>query len=73
MAESLKEFEASMQGLEAILEKMEDEALPLEESIALYAKAAGLIEVCSKGLQQAQVQVQEIDEKLQPFLAEDAE
>lgn len=61
---SLGDFEAAMQQLEDILEKMADDALPLEESIRLYARAAELIAQSNQTLEAAKVRVQEIDDSI---------
>lgn len=53
-------FEESMQKLEGILEKMSSEEITLDESIALYAKAAQLIQECNEKLGKARRQVEEI-------------
>lgn len=64
MKKEEKGFENTITQLEEVLEKMSDEATPLEESIALYAKAARLIEQADKTLQTARLQIEEIDQKL---------
>ena len=58
-------FEDAMQELEMILEKMADEDTTLDESIALYAKAAELIQNCSETLNNAKKQVDAIGVKLE--------
>ena len=64
MKKDEKGFENTVIQLEDVLEKMSDEGTPLAESIALYAKAAELIELADKTLQAARLQVEEIDRKL---------
>lgn len=64
MPDKMKSFEAAMQELEALLEKMSDEGTSLQESIACYTKAAALLESSYDILQKAEVRVREIDEKI---------
>lgn len=64
MAKKLKDFEAAMGQLEEILDKLSGEDVPLEESIALYAKAAELLKDTHGILADAEVRVREIDKKL---------
>lgn len=58
-------FEAVMQQLEEILEKISDESTPLEESIQLYAKAAEHIAQCDATLKDAQQRVDAIGASLE--------
>ncbi|MFV0413916.1 MAG: exodeoxyribonuclease VII small subunit, partial [Oscillospiraceae bacterium] len=58
-------FEDSMQKLEGILEKLSSEEITLDERIALYAKAAQLIQECNENLGKARRQVEEIGVKLE--------
>lgn len=53
-------FEQAMQELETILETMAEEDTTLDESIALYAKAAALVQTCNETLAKAQQQVEAI-------------
>lgn len=62
---NLPGFEASMQQLESILERMNDKDISLDQSIECYAKAAELIQFCNQSLAEATVKVEEIDAKLQ--------
>jgi exodeoxyribonuclease VII small subunit len=56
MAEEKKEksFEEKLDRLNAIVEKVESETLPLEESIALYEEGSALIKDLEKTLKDAQ-------------------
>lgn len=56
MAEEKKEksFEEKLERLNAIVEKVEGETLPLEESIALYEEGSALIKDLEKTLKEAQ-------------------
>lgn len=62
--ENLATFEETMRELEEILDKMSGNDVPLQEGIALYARAAELIKTSHEYLEKAKVQVREIDEKL---------
>ena len=67
MKKEEKGFENTITQLEAILEKMSDEGTPLDEGIELYAKAAKLIQQANETLQKAQLQIEEIDQKLEDW------
>lgn len=62
--EELFDFETGIQELENILEKISNANTTLQESIELYAKAADLINSCNETLQKAQIQIDEIGQKL---------
>ena len=47
-------FEKALEELEAIVARMEDGKLPLEESLAAYQKGAQLIRFCESKLSAAQ-------------------
>lgn len=51
-------FEEAYERLEQILEKMNSEQVSLDESIALYEEADGLIASCQKKLQEAEKKVE---------------
>ncbi|MDL2325267.1 exodeoxyribonuclease VII small subunit [Ruminococcaceae bacterium OttesenSCG-928-A16] len=57
-------FEQAMDELEKILDTIGDENTPLDKSIELYAQAAELINTCNTVLNNAQVKIQEISEKI---------
>lgn len=57
-------FEAGMAELEGLLNQLSDENTPLETAVALYAKAADKINLCSGILQDAKLQVEKIDLQL---------
>ena len=50
--------------LEQTIKKLENRALPMEESIALYAKACELLAYCMKKLEEYKGRIEEIDQKL---------
>ena len=51
-------FEAALAELETIVARMESGELPLEQSLAAYARGAQLLQFCQAALQDAQQQVQ---------------
>ena len=51
-------FEQGLDDLEAIVEKLEDGDLPLEESLALFEKGVALSESCRKRLEDAEARVE---------------
>jgi exodeoxyribonuclease VII small subunit len=50
-------FEKALEELEALVAKMEDGKLPLEESIAAYQRGAELLKYCEGKLSAAQARV----------------
>lgn len=66
-----KNFEDGLARLELILEKIGDENTPLNESLKLYSEAAELVAYCNATLDAAQLQIEEIDAKLQPSAAQE--
>ena len=56
--EEEKTFEASMQRLQQIVERLEGGELSLEESLKLYEEGVGLVQLCSKRLEHAQGRIE---------------
>ena len=54
-------FEAAMQELEVIVERMESGELPLAESLAAYKRGAELLQYCQTVLQDARQQVEVLE------------
>ena len=54
-------FEKALQELEALVARMEDGKLPLEESLAAYQRGAELIRFCEGKLTDAQARIQVLD------------
>lgn len=50
-------FEASLKKLEAIVQRLEDEEAPLEESLRLFAEGKELARLCQSELQEAENRV----------------
>lgn len=63
MAEKTFNFEKSIKDLEAIVEKMADENLSLEQSLKNFEKGIQLTQQCQKALQEAEQKVQILLEK----------
>jgi exodeoxyribonuclease VII small subunit len=54
-------FELALEELEAIVARMEDGKLPLEESLAAYQRGAQLIRYCESKLTDAQARIAVLD------------
>lgn len=59
-----KNFETGLARLQEILERLSDENTPLAQSVKLYAEAAELVAYCDNMLQDAKIQIDEIDQTL---------
>ncbi|NBC26827.1 MAG: exodeoxyribonuclease VII small subunit [Bacteroidetes bacterium] len=56
-------FEEALTKLEAIVEKLDDEEVTLEESVKLYEEGLKLSKICSKTLESAELKIEEIEKK----------
>ena len=54
-------FEKALEELEALVARMEDGKLPLEESLAAYKRGAELIKYCESRLADAQARIAILD------------
>jgi exodeoxyribonuclease VII small subunit len=54
-------FEKALEELEALVARMEDGKLPLEESLAAYQRGAELIKLCEAKLADAQARIAILD------------
>lgn len=54
-------FEKALEELEALVGRMEDGKLPLEESLAAYQRGAELIRFCESKLSDAQARIAILD------------
>ena len=54
-------FEKALEELEALVTRMEDGKLPLEESLAAYQRGAELIRYCESRLTDAQARIAILD------------
>ena len=61
-------FEKALEELEALVTRMEDGKLPLEESLAAYQRGAELVKYCESRLADAQARIAILDgETLRDF------
>lgn len=70
-------FEVALKKLEAIVEEMESDELPLEELIKHYEQGTQLAGVCQKKLAEAELKIQKLEKnatgelELKPFPVDD--
>ncbi len=55
-------FEEALSRLEVIVEKLEDESISLDESIALYEEGITLSKKCTETLEEAELRIQNVAE-----------
>ena len=72
---SIKDFEAAIAELEAVVKKLEDGDLPLEQSLALYERGVQLSRFCHAQLEEAERRIEILNERgeLKPAPASFAE
>ncbi|MBM3203588.1 exodeoxyribonuclease VII small subunit [Candidatus Woesearchaeota archaeon] len=75
MARKTLPFEDSLMELEALVERMEQGQLPLEEALKTFERGIQLSRLCQKALQEAEQKVQilmddKTDSTLKPFTDE---
>jgi exodeoxyribonuclease VII small subunit len=54
------DFEASLQKLETIVSKLEDENINLEDSVKSFEAGINLVKECQKQLEEAELKVKEL-------------
>lgn len=59
-------FETSMHALEALVAKMEDGEMSLEDSLAAYERGVGLYRSCQQALEQAELRVRLLSDPAHP-------
>jgi exodeoxyribonuclease VII small subunit len=64
------DFEQSLDALEALVEKMEQGQLSLEDSLAAYERGVGLYRRCQQALEQAELRVRLLSDPERPDSAE---
>lgn len=69
-ASPVADFERSLDALEALVEKMEQGQMSLEESLAAYERGVGLYRRCQKALEQAELRVRLLSDPEHPHSAE---
>ena len=66
----VSDFEQSLEQLEALVERMEDGELSLEDSLAAYERGVGLYRRCQTALEQAELRVKLLSDPADPSTAE---
>ena len=64
------DFEHSLGALEALVEKMEQGQMSLEDSLSAYERGVGLYRRCQQALEQAELRVRLLSDPEQPDTAE---
>ena len=54
------DFESSLQELESIVDKLEDENINLEDSVKSFEKGINLVKECQKELQNAELKIKKL-------------
>jgi len=62
-------FEEAVEKLEAIVEEMESDTLPLETMLVRYEEGAKLVKVCEEKLQSAEARITQLEQKLEGELS----
>ena len=62
-------FEAAVEKLEAIVEEMESDELPLDKLLVRYEEGAKLVKACEEKLQSAETRITQLEENLEGELA----
>lgn len=55
-------FEEALKRLEAVVEKLNDQDISLEESVTLYEEGIKLSKICSETLESAALKIEQIDQ-----------
>jgi len=63
MTSTIKDFEAAIAELEAIVKKLEDGELPLEKSLELYERGVQLSRFCHARLEDAEKRIEILNER----------
>jgi len=56
-------FEEALKRLNEIVEELEDETVPLEDSIALYEEGIELSKFCADTLEKAELRIERVNEE----------
>ncbi len=67
----LKSFEKSLRSLEAIVEKMQQDQVDLEEMVKLYEEGIVYLEACQKGLEGAELKIRQLNQRIKAKVAEE--
>jgi exodeoxyribonuclease VII small subunit len=57
------DFEKALSRLEAIVEKLDDESISLEQSIELYEEGIELSKQCTQTLEEAELRIEKVNEE----------
>ena len=68
-ASPVADFEASLDSLEQLVEKMEHGDMSLEDSLAAYERGVGLYRRCQQALEQAELRVRLLTDPQEPASA----
>ncbi len=68
-----QDFETALAQLESLVSRMESGSLALDESLAAYAQGVELAKICQRRLDQAEQQVQVLQDNLLKPLADAAQ
>lgn len=63
METTIKDFEAAIGELEAIVRKLEEGDLPLEKSLEMYERGVQLSRFCHSRLEEAERRIEVLDER----------
>lgn len=55
-------FEEALKRLEAVVDKLNDQDISLEESVTLYEEGIKLSKICSETLESAALKIEQIDQ-----------
>jgi exodeoxyribonuclease VII small subunit len=55
-------FEAALERLEELVERLEEGKVPLEESLAAFAEGTRLVKLCQERLERAELMIKELSE-----------
>lgn len=69
-ASPVADFEASLDALEQLVDRMEHGEMSLEESLAAYERGVGLYRRCQQALEQAELRVKLLSDPENPAAAE---
>lgn len=68
---SIPDFEAALQELEQLVEKMESGDQNLEEALKSFQRGVELTRTCQKGLKEAEQRVEKLIQKNDEFVSDD--
>lgn len=62
MSEKELSLEESFKELDALIEKMQNDDLPLEDTFELYKKGIALVEGCTKKIEKVEADIKKVSE-----------